>query len=46
MHEPLAISAIDNLVNQLEVVVVGVIFGAVNKRWVANLDLKRLPGSL
>ena len=31
---------VDDLVNQLEVVVVGVVFGAVNKGWVANLDLK------
>ena len=31
---------VDNLVNQLKVVVVGVVLGAVNKGWVANLDLK------
>ena len=31
---------VDDLVNQLEVVVVGVVFGTVNKGWIANLDLE------
>ena len=35
---------VDNLVNQLKVVVVSVVLGAVNKGWVANLDLKGCLG--